>query len=80
MFKLPFCPFDVTVTFTAPAEPAGVVAVICVLLTTVTFVAALLPKLTVAGATKFAPAIVTPVPPASGPEFGVTLPIVGAAV
>src|ERR1700676_1846150 len=45
--KLPFCPLELTVTVTAPAEPAGVVAVIWVLLTTVTLLAALLPKPTV---------------------------------
>ena len=38
----------VTVTVTAPALPAGVVAVICVPLTTTTFVAAVPPNVTVA--------------------------------
>src|SRR3989442_11244625 len=68
----------VTVTLTAPAACAGVVAVIVVLLTTLTPVAALPPTLTVTPATKFAPVIVTAVPPAVGPEDGATLLTVGA--
>jgi hypothetical protein len=47
-----------------------VVAVIEVLLTTVTFVARLESNLTVAPALKFVPVIATDVPPAVGPEFG----------
>jgi len=46
--------------------------------TTVTFVAAVLPNMTVAGEAKFAPVMVTAVPPASGPTFGETLLTVGA--
>ena len=42
--KVPVSPFTVTATFTAPALPAGVVHVICVALTTTTFVAAALPS------------------------------------
>ena len=53
--------------------PAGVVAVIVVLLTTTTFVAAVPPNVTVAPAAKFVPVIVTAVPPAVDPLFGVTL-------
>ena len=75
--RLPLCPFTVTVTVTAPALPAGVVAVICVALTTTTFVAALLPNVTVAPAAKFVPVIVTAVPPAVVPVFGDTLVTVG---
>jgi hypothetical protein len=60
----------VTVTLTAPAEPAGVVAVIWVELTTVTAVAAALPKVTVAPARKPVPVRVTAVPPAVGPLAG----------
>jgi hypothetical protein len=76
--KLPLgTPGFVTVTVTAPALPAGVVAVICVPLTTTTFVAALLPKITVAPAAKFVPVIVTAVPPAVVPVFGETLVTVG---
>jgi hypothetical protein len=70
--RLPLCPFTVTVTVTPPALPAGVVAVIVVLLTTTTLVAALLPNVTVAPAAKFAPVIVTDVPPAAGPLPGDT--------
>ena len=57
--RLPLCPLTVTVTVTAPALPAGVVAVMVVLFTTVTLVAAALPKVTVAPAAKFVPVIVT---------------------
>ena len=46
-------------------------------LTTTTFVAAVLPKFTVAPATKFVPVIVTAVPPAVVPLFGATLLTVG---
>jgi hypothetical protein len=45
---LPLCPLTVTVTVTAPALPAGEVAVIEVLLTTTTLVAAVAPNVTVA--------------------------------
>jgi hypothetical protein len=78
--KLPVCPFTVTVTVTAPALPAGVVAVICVPLATTTFVAAVAPNSTVAPLAKFAPVIVTAVPPAVGPLFGATLLTVGATI
>jgi hypothetical protein len=67
----------VTVTVTAPALPAGVVAVIVVLFTTATFVAAVPPKVTVAPVAKFVPVIVTAVPPAMVPLFGLTLVTVG---
>jgi hypothetical protein len=63
-------PGVVTVTSTVPAEPAGEVAVTLVALTTVTPVAAPLPKLTVTGAMNPVPVIVTSVPPASGPAVG----------
>jgi hypothetical protein len=52
--------------------------VIVVLFTTTTFVAAVLPNVTVAPAAKFVPVIVTAVPPAAGPAFGDTLLTVGA--
>jgi hypothetical protein len=68
----------VTVTVTAPALPAGVVAVMDVPLTTTTLVAAAVPNVTVAPATKFVPVMVTAVPPAVGPLFGLTLVTVGA--
>jgi hypothetical protein len=78
--RLPLCdPTLVTVTVTAPDVPAGVVAVIVVPLTTVTFVAAAEPNVTVAPEAKFVPVIVTAVPPAVGPLLGLTLVTVGAA-
>jgi hypothetical protein len=77
--RLPLCPFTVTVTVTAPAVPAGVVAVIVVLFRTTTFVAADEPNVTVAPATKFVPKIVTAVPPVTDPLLGDTLVTVGAA-
>jgi hypothetical protein len=69
-----------TVTVTAPALPAGVVAVIDVALTTTTLVAAVLPNVTVAPVAKFVPVIVTAVPPAAGPLLGLTLLTVGGAL
>ena len=78
MLRLPLCePGLVTVTVTAPALPAGVVAVILVLLTTVKLVAGALPKVTVAPAAKFVPVIVTAVPPEVEPLFGLTPLTVG---
>jgi hypothetical protein len=70
----------VTVTVTAPAVPAGVVAVIVVLLLTTTFVAAADPNVTVAPAAKFVPVIVTADPPAVVPLLGLTLVTVGATI
>jgi hypothetical protein len=70
----------VTVTVTAPVLPAGVVAVMVVLFTTTTFVAAALPNITVAPAAKFVPVIVTAAPPAVDPLFGLTLLTVGGAM
>ena len=78
--RLPLCePKLVTVTVTAPALPAGVVAVIVVAFTTTTFVAAAVPNVTVAPVAKFVPVIVTEVPPAVVPPFGLTLLTVGGA-
>jgi hypothetical protein len=69
-----------TVTLTCvPAVPAGVVAVMLELLTTATLLAFKLPNSTAAPVRKFEPVIVTPVPPAAGPLFGLTLVIVGEA-
>src|SRR5215467_3205038 len=62
----------VTVTVTEPAALAGVVAVMEVLLVTLTPVAAELPNMTVAPATNPVPDNVTWVPPAGVPEFGET--------
>jgi hypothetical protein len=68
----------VTVTLTAPAACAGVVAVIVVAFTTVTPVALVPPRVTVAPLTKPVPLIVTLVPPAVGPEVGLIPVTVGA--
>jgi hypothetical protein len=70
----------VTVTLTGPALPAGVVAVIDVLLITTTPVAAVLPKVTVAPLAKFVPVMVTTVWPSVDPLFGLTPVTVGAAM
>ena len=68
-----------TTTLTAPAECAGVVAVMEVELTTVTLVADDPPKLTVAPAEKPVPVIVTDVPPLVLPDVGEIELTVGAA-
>jgi hypothetical protein len=78
--RLPLCPFTVTVTVTAPALPAGVVAVIDMLLTTTTLVAAVLPNVTVAPDAKLVPVIVTAVPPDVVPPLGLTLLTEGATI
>ena len=70
----------VTTTLTAPAACAGVVAVIDVLLTTVTPVAAVPPRLTVAPVRKPVPVIVTGVPPAVVPMLGEIDVTVGAGL
>jgi hypothetical protein len=69
-------PGIVTVTSTAPV-PAGEVAVIDVALLTVKLLAAVPPKLTAVAPVKVVPAIVTDVPPAAGPEEGLTRVTVG---
>ena len=79
MFSVPFCPLELTVMFVTPAVPAGVTAVIDVLLMTATFVAAAVPNVTVAGATKLAPEMVTGVPPEVAPMLGETPVTTGAA-
>jgi hypothetical protein len=61
-----------TPTSAGPSTWAGVRAVMEVLLTTVTFVAAVPPNETVAPLEKFDPVIVTFVPPVTGPEAGDT--------
>ena len=67
-----------TATVLEPAlTPAGIVAVMLVMLTTVTFVAATPSMVTAVAPLKFVPVIVTDVPPASGPEFGVMPEMVG---
>jgi hypothetical protein len=64
---------SVTVTSTAPAVPAGEVAVTVVSLTKTTLVAGVVPKFTAVPPVKPLPVIVTFVPPVVGPEFGLTL-------
>lgn len=73
--RVPLCLSGlVTTTFTAPPRCEGVVATIDVLVATSTIVAAgTPPKLTVAPGMKFAPVIVTVVPPFADPEFGTIL-------
>ena len=68
----------VTVTSTVPV-PAGLSAVIEVSLTTVTFVAGVVPKSTAVAPVKPVPVIVTSVPPSVGPLVGLTPVTVGAA-
>ena len=73
LVRFPACPLTVTVTVTAPALPAGVVAVILCHsppLRSSLPSHQLLPSLPPA---KFVPVIVTAVPPAVGPLFGDTL-------
>ncbi len=65
-------PGVVTLTDAVPAEPAGVVAVIDVALTTVTDVAATPPTVTDVAPMNPVPVIVIEVPPASGPLAGET--------
>src|SRR2546428_14007833 len=64
-------------TWARPAGWAGVVALICVALMRVTPVAALPPTATVAVASKLVPVMVMAVPPAVGPELGLTAVTVG---
>src|SRR6478672_13779540 len=76
------CPSGfVTVTVTVPTElTAGVTALIEVLLTNVTLLAASDPNCTVAPETKFVPVRVTVVPPVIGPEVGDMDESVGAGL
>ena len=69
---------EVTTTSLLPALPSVVVAVIDVSSTTVTFVAAALPIITVVPLKKFVPFIVIVVPPSVGPDIGDILSTVGA--
>jgi hypothetical protein len=79
LLSVPFCESVlVTITLTVPAACAGVVAVIEVELTTVTLVAAVPPKLTVAPDEKPVPVILTDVPPLVLPEVGEIAVTVGA--
>ena len=74
MLRVPLSPPGfVTTTLTEPLACAGVVALIDVLPTTVTLVAGVPPKLTVAPEANPVPEIETVVPPAVGPDAGETL-------
>ena len=73
-------PGVVTVTSTAPAEPAGLAAVICVALSTVKLAALAEPNCTAVAPVKLVPVMVTDVPPASGPLVGEMLVTVGPGV
>ena len=70
----------VTTTLTAPAACAAAVAVIEVLLTTVTPVADVPPNFTVAPVRKPVPVMVTAVPPAVVPDAGEIEATVGAGL
>ena len=69
----------VTVRVTAPAVRAGVVAVMVVAEVTVTAVAAVPPRVTVAPVVNPVPVMVMAVPPARGPVVGVKRPRFDAA-
>jgi hypothetical protein len=66
-----------TVTVLAPAVRAGVTPVIVVLLTTEKLVTAAPPMVAPVAPVKLVPEMVIAVPPAVGPEFGVTLVTLG---
>lgn len=71
----------VTWTETVPVEAAaGTTAVTCVAETTLTFVAAVVPKRTVSPGRKFVPVRVTVFPPVRTPEFGEIPVSVGGGV
>src|SRR6185437_10220599 len=71
LVSVPLCPSVlVTTTLTVPAACAGVVAVMEVLLTTVTLAAEVPPKVALAPALKLLPLRVTEVPPFAVPDAG----------
>jgi len=72
-------PGESTVTLTAAAGLAGVIATICEAETTVKDAAARLPNLTEVTSVRFEPEIVTVVPPAVVPEAGLSDEIDGVA-
>lgn len=79
MLKVPlWASVFVTITLTAPAVRAGVIAVIVVPLVTVTLVADVPPSFTDAPARNPVPVMVTAVPPLIVPELGVIAVTVGA--
>ena len=73
-------PEVVTITFTAPAAWAGVVAVIVVALLTMKLAAAVPPKLTAVAPVRLVPVSVTEVPPELLPLAGVSEVNVGLAL
>lgn len=80
----PFClvtspPRAVTPTLLGPTLFAGVVAVMLEDDTTTTFVAAMAPTVTLVAPVKLVPVIVILVPPATGPDAGLTFVMVGGA-
>ena len=72
-------PAVVTTIVFAPADPAGVNAVIEVASTTLTLVAATPPTVTLIAPVKLVPVMVIAVPAVNGPDDGLTLAIVGAS-
>ena len=72
-------PAVVTVMSTVPAVVAGDVAVIELALMTVNDAAAIPPNFTLVAPVKFVPLMVTLVPPALEPVFGLMLVTVGCA-
>ena len=72
-------PSVVTTTSAAPPVPGGEVAAISVPDTTVNDVAGTPPKVTAAAPERLLPVIVTAVPPATGPELGLTAKTDGVA-
>jgi hypothetical protein len=68
----------VTVMSTVPALPAGLTAVIEVEELTVKLVAGVVPNMTAVASARRRPAIATVVPPATGPEVGLTAVTAGA--
>jgi hypothetical protein len=64
---------------TVPAVPGGLVAEILLLPRTVNDAAAVLPNFTLVAPVRFVPLMVTLVPPAAVPEFGLMLVTVGAS-
>lgn len=78
MSRLAVPPGVVTDTDFGPIVPEGVVAVTTVELATVTAVAGVPPIVTEVTPARFVPEIVIEVPPTVGPEFGMTLEMLGA--
>src|SRR6185369_14173313 len=73
-------PPDVVTLMSTVPVPAGEVALIWPGLMTENDAAGVLPKVTAKAPEKFEPVMVTPVPPAAGPLFGLTLLIAGGEI